>query len=236
MEDLAIKLGLPKETLKDKYSNSFNEYLKVFLGGLQDEVKQKAAEDPSLLKVDPEWDEKLNDVQGFMDYLEKFEVNLSPETFYKYPEVNKMILEMKPDEFVQNFAQLYLNGIINEDRMRLDPHVNTMKNWSTKFEQQANDTLTINNEMWVTKLREDSLNYIKTVLSPEFKNLSLSYAKTEDNMRVDIGLAISRDPIFLTYFIINIILVLMRKIWNLQITAEDFLKNTIIMLISIWRR
>lgn len=198
MKEMALRMGLPKDTLKDKYSNSFNEYLKLFLIYLQDEIKARTTEDPSLLETSPEWEKKLENADGFLEYLDHFKIEMSEEKFGKYPEINKMILNLKPEEFVQNFSELYLNGVINEDKMRLEPHVNSMKDYLTHFEKDIEDTRTINNEMWVTKLKQDTFNYIKTVLNPEFQKQSVSYAKTNDNMRIDIGLVISRPPIFLT--------------------------------------
>lgn len=197
MKDLAMKLGMPKESLQKKYANSFNDYLKTYLKELQAEVQLRGREDPSLLKADPEWNEKLKDPDGFMAYLDKMDVDLTPDTFYKYPEINKMILDMKPDELVQNFAEMYMNGIIDEDKMRLDPHVRAMRDYLPVYEEQLNETLTLNNDMWVAKLKADTLSYIKTVLDPAFQKQSISYAKTTDNMRVDVGLVICRDPIFL---------------------------------------
>jgi hypothetical protein len=92
---------------------------------------------------------------------------------------------------------LYFSGIINEDNMRTYPHYTAMKNYLNTFEEEVQKTLTPTNEMWVSKLKDDTYNYIKLVMSPEFQEESTSYAKTLDNMRLDLGLVISRDPIFI---------------------------------------
>ena len=71
-----------------------------------------------------------------------------------------------------------------------------MKDYLKSYDVSLDDTLTITNEMWVDKLKSDTFNYIKLVLSPQFQEESLGYAKTLDNLRVDCGLVVTRDPIF----------------------------------------
>jgi hypothetical protein len=198
MKDIALRLGLPKDSLKANYVDRFNDHLKTFFKTLQDDIKARAADNPSLLKTNPEWEEKIKETEGFEDYIEEFDVDISEESFFKYPELNKLILEMKPDDILKNFPEMYLNGIMDEDKMRLEPHTSSMKEYLTQFEKDVDATQTINNEMWVDKLKRDTFLYIKTVLDPDFQKQSLSYSKTVDNMRVDVGLVISRDPIFFT--------------------------------------
>lgn len=194
---MSLKLGIPKDSLYNKYGASFNVALKNYFEMLQGEIQIKGMEDPSVLKADPVWVEKLKTPDGFQEYLDRFEVDIKPDNFYKFPEINKMIMDIRPEDFPLNFSEMFLAGIVNEDKMRLEPHAYAMKEYLPVFDEQLEETRTINNEMWVTKLKEDTLNYIKTVLDPEWQKLSTSYAKTDDNMRVDVGLVISRDPIFL---------------------------------------
>jgi hypothetical protein len=148
------------------------------------------------MKPDPYWVERLKHPLGFMEYLEHFDVDLTEETWYKYPEINQMLFDYDPAEITQGFTDLYLNGIMNEDGMRVKPHVHAMEEYLEEFEIEIDELHTVTNEMWVDKLKRDTLEYIKTVLDPKYQHWSTSYAKSEDNMRVDLGLCISRDPIF----------------------------------------
>ncbi len=193
-------MDLPHDSIKNQFVSSLETYAKVLFEELQNDIKKRAEENPDLLKVDPAKMNQLSNPDGFMDYMEENDVNFQdgPGDYYNFPELNKMILDLKPDEFNMSFGEMYLNGVISEDKMRLDPHVTAMKSYLPVFEQEIEDMRTINNEMWISKLKQDTYSYVRTVLSPEFAKESTSYVKTEDNMRVDVGLVITRDPIFLT--------------------------------------
>jgi hypothetical protein len=196
MKEMASRLGIKQEQIYNKYETSFNNYVKAYWNETKAEILEMAKKDPSMLKADPVWMEKLKDPDGFTEYVTHFEVDLSPETFHKYPELNRLFLDTDPEQAIQNFSDMYFNGLLNEERLRLYPHVSAMKEYLDTFEKELDETGTITNEMWVTKLKDDTYNYIKTVLDPEFQKESMSYAKTQDNMRVDIGLMVSRAPIF----------------------------------------
>jgi len=71
--------------------------------------------------------------------------------------------------------------MFNEEKLRLDPHVQLMQDYLKGYEAEIDSTLTVNNEMWIEKLRQDRLSYINTVLDRNFQKRSTSYAKTTDN-------------------------------------------------------
>jgi hypothetical protein len=169
---------------------------KPFFEDAKKDILEKAKTSPEILKSDPIWNEKLKTADGFMEYINSRDIDMTPETFMNYPEINQIFLDTDPEEVLKSFSDLYFAGIIDEDNMRSYPHYASMKEYLKTFQQELDQTRTVTNEMWVTKLKDDTFNYIKLVLSPEFQKESLSYAKTTDNMRVDLGLVISRDPIF----------------------------------------
>ena len=193
---MASKAGLKTDVIKEKYITNFNEYLKIFWNDAKENILEQAKTNPDVLKTDPMWTERIKTPDGLMDYIEAKDITFTAENYLQYPEINQMFLDMDPTQVTQSFHELYFAGIINEDNMRTYPHYSAMKEYLNTFEEEIQETLTPTNEMWVSKLKSDTYNYIKLVLSPEFQQESLGYAKTTDNMRVDLGLVISRDPIF----------------------------------------
>lgn len=197
IKDMASKAGLKTEVIKEKYIDNFNDYIIQFWNEFKKDIIDKAKTNPEILKVDPVWMEKLNTGEGLQEYILTKNVTITPENVHQFPELNQMFLDTDPSNVNKSFADLYFSGIINEDNMRTYPHYTAMKNYLNTFEEEVQKTLTPTNEMWVSKLKDDTYNYIKLVMSPEFQEESTSYAKTLDNMRLDLGLVISRDPIFI---------------------------------------
>lgn len=185
------------EEMNTLFQEKFRELMAEGVELLKETIKEKAKTNPDILKVDPEWMEKLKSPDGIEEYLYEKQVDFSDENFLTHPELNQLILNSKPEEYYMNFADLYFKGLINEDEMRLDPHVSSMKSYSVRYMEDIESTGTINNDMWQMRLKKDTESYIDTVLSKEFQEYSLSYARTLDNYRIDVGLVISRPPIFL---------------------------------------
>jgi hypothetical protein len=197
IKDMASKAGIKTEVIREKYLDNFNDYIINFWNEFKKDIIEKAKTKPEMLKADPVWMEKLKTGEGIQDYLVAKNVTITADNYHDYPELNQLFLDTDPTNVNKSFADLYFSGIINEDNMRTFPHYTAMKNFLETFEEEIHKSLTPNNEMWVSKLKEDTYNYIKLVMSPEFQKESTSYASTIDNMRVDIGLVISRDPIFI---------------------------------------
>jgi hypothetical protein len=198
IKDMASKAGLKTEVIQEKYTNGFNQQFKDFFDEVKKNILEKAKTDPNTLKTDPNVMEKLKTPDGLLEFVSSRDMTITPETALNIPELNQMVLDTNPADMLKNFAELYFAGIIDEDRMRLYPHTMSMKDYLNNFEKELDETLTITNEMWVAKLKSDTYNYIKLVLSPEFEKKSLSYVTTTDNMRVDAGLVISREPILVS--------------------------------------
>jgi len=198
-KELSAKAGLQSDEFYAKYNQNFENNLKQFMQEGKDLILEKGKENPEILKCDPYWLEKIKTPEGFLQYIEHFDVDIVGDDWYKYPEINHIILNTQSEEISYGYNELYLHGMLNEDKLRLDPHVQSMQEYLKDYEVEIDSTLTVNNEMWVEKLRQDTLSYINTVLDPNFQKWSTSYAKTTDNKRVDVGLIIHRDPIFLEY-------------------------------------
>lgn len=196
-KEFASKAGLKSEEFYAKYNQNFDNYLRQYMQEGKDTILEKAKENPEIMKSDPYWSEKVKTPDGFAQYLEHFDVDLSKDDWYKYPEINQILLNSKPEDISYGYHELYLHGMINEDKLRIEPHVQAMESYLKDYEAEIETTATANNEMWVEKLKKDTQSYINTVLDPKFQKWSTSYAKTTDNKRIDVGLLIHRDPIFL---------------------------------------
>jgi hypothetical protein len=196
-KELSSKAGLQSDEFYNKYNQNFENYVRQYMQEEKDFLLEKAKENPEILKCDPYWAEKIKTPEGFTQYLEHFDVDLTSDDWYKFPEINNIILNTKSEEVTYGYNELYLHGMLNEDRLRLNPHVQAMQEYLGEYEAELDTTQTINNEMWVDKLKKDTLSYINIVLDPNFQKWSTSYAKTRDNKRIDVGLLIHRDPIFL---------------------------------------
>lgn len=185
-------------------------------------ITEKAKTNPEVLIADPIWMEKLKTAEGFDDYLFEKNVDFGEDDFYKYPELNVLMMTTPDDYLMKSIPDLYFSGQLNEKRLRLDPHIDAMVEESQIYDEECEKLLTINNEQWVDRLKKDTKLYIDTVMDPKWQEWSTSYAKTMDNKRVDIGLVISREPIFLEYIYILIYLDQLIKIWNL-VNIEEIL-------------
>lgn len=196
-KELSSKAGLQSDEFYNKYNQNFENYVRQFMQQEKSFIVEKAKENPEIMKCDPYWAEKIKTPDGFTQYLEHFDIDITKDDWYKYPELNQIFLNSKPEDITYGYNDLYLHGMLDEDKLRLDPHVQAMQEYLGEYDAELESTLTINNEMWVEKLKKDTLSYINTVLDPKFQTWSTSYAKTKDNKRVDVGLVIHRDPIFL---------------------------------------
>ncbi len=197
IKDIASKSGLNSESVYSQYNDGFNTALVSLLEEMKTMILEEGEKNPEILKADPVWMEKLKTYEGMVEYLEEKEVNITPENRFSFPEINQLYLNLDVSNIVKTFSELYFMGIYDEDMMRYLPHKDAMLDYLNKFEQDVNESSNIVNEMWVSKLKSDTFHYIKLVISDDFKKASTSYAKTEDGFRVDVGLIITRDPIFL---------------------------------------
>jgi hypothetical protein len=105
----------------------------------------------------------------------------------------------KIDTELKTLTEKYFNGEINEDEARLKVHLEHVKGIESNYEKRIQDDMNPANFHLALRLKENLREYINYAKSEEFAKASTSYAKTDDNMRVDFGVVISRPPIFLTY-------------------------------------
>lgn len=192
------KVGLDLYSIWQNLEVRYKEKKSKKLKEAQDKIREMAKTKPEILKTRPEVEKQLRTPEGYMKYLQEWRHELTdPEKRLYHPELNNIILSYD-DKVYDNssIAKFYLNGYLNEDEMRLNDHLHALLEYENEYEDEIEELKTINNEMWVDRLKLDTGRYILTVKDPEFQKWSLSYAQTEDKYRVDLGLAISRDPIF----------------------------------------
>ena len=99
-------------------------------------------------------------------------------------------------------TDLYFQKKLNEDDIRIKLNLQTVDKIEKNLESACLEAENVSNFHIVDRFKNDMLEYIKFARSDKFREESLSYAKTDDNMRVDFGLVISRPPIFLRYKLI----------------------------------
>jgi hypothetical protein len=135
------------------------------------------------------------------------------------------------DEGLKTMTEMYFNGQINEDEVRLKLHRERVDDIEAKLDERIKEGTDVRNFYVMDRFKDNVQEYINFSRSEQFAKESTSYAKTQDNMRVDFGIVISRPPIFLTY-LSNVILVSIKRIWSLVNSAELLSKSTSITLIK----
>jgi hypothetical protein len=168
----------------------------------KDQLRELVKKDPSLIKADPELMDLLRMGEHYNEYFKRKNISSlteNEEDLKKIPEIIKMFLETDESILGEEMDTIYFSGKMDEDNARLLPHVEAVMEFETEYEEEAEKVRSLNNHHWVENLKRDTKNYIDTVLSEQFQKYSTSYAKSLDNMRIDCGLVIHRDPIFLGY-------------------------------------
>lgn len=142
--------------------------------------------------------EKIKTKDGFKEYIKAKNVNFKIDPPFKHPELNKLILET--DYLVNNqmsFANQYYDNKLNEDKLRIGMGLKVVTVMENKMEKRLKALSDLRNEHLIKTFKFQTELFIDTVRSPNLHEHALNYAKTQDNMRVDLGLVISRPPIFL---------------------------------------
>lgn len=101
------------------------------------------------------------------------------------------------DEEVKEVTDLYFQKKLNEDEIRINLHREVINKMEINLDAACKEADNVHSYHIVDRFRNDMIEYINFARSDKFREQSLSYAKTEDNMRIDFGLVISRPPIFL---------------------------------------
>ncbi len=136
----------------------------------------------------------------------------------------------KVDQEVNDITEKYFEKKLDEDDLRIKLNNQVIDSIEKNLDAACQEADNVQSFHIVDRFKKDVTEYINFVRSDKFREESLSYAKTSDNMRVDFGLVISRPPIFLRYFAIYV--VFMMKICNLVNIEENFLRNITSMLIK----
>jgi hypothetical protein len=103
------------------------------------------------------------------------------------------------DQEVNEITEQYFQKKLNEEELRIKLGRQVIDNIEKNLDMACKEADNVQNFHIVDRFRKDMIEYINFTRSDKFKEESVSYAKTGDNMRVDYGLVISRAPIFLRY-------------------------------------
>ena len=186
LKNLKLDVERNKEVLKDE----IRRQKKLIL----EEAKKK----PEILDYNPDIIEELKTGPGMEKFLKKhnLKVKIIDELYFNVPELNKIFLDYN-EESGLTYTDNYFNGFWNEDKIRHETHMGILEDFEQIYEGDIDEMAEINEIHIAENTKKFIGEYIRNVRTDEFKNYSLSYAKSLDNYRVDIGLVISRRPIFL---------------------------------------
>jgi hypothetical protein len=163
-------------------------------------IIEEAKKRPEILDYNPDIIDELKTGPGLERFLKKFEIDVKiiDELYFNVPELNKIFLDYDLNSGF-SYMENYFSGFWSEDKFRYDTHMGIINDFERIYEGDIDEMVEVNEihigENTKTSIRE----YLRNVRTDEFKEYSLSYAKSIDNYRIDIGLVISRPPIFLGY-------------------------------------
>lgn len=91
----------------------------------------------------------------------------------------------------------YFTKRTSEEEIKLAIMEEVAEYMEENLEKSIEQVEEIRNVQLTQRFRRNVLSFIDIIKSDKFKEAVCSYAKTTDNMRVDVGLIMSRPPIFL---------------------------------------
>lgn len=168
---------------------------------IKEEIKKLSETNRDVLKYDPEKLKRLRTSKGMTEYLketlgEKFEKDVELKDM---PEMCVLLSEMDENDLLLDFPQLYWLNKIDEDRIKTNVMKEVCESMLEDYEEKADSLKNVGNLHLVEQMKRDTKKFCDTVLHQNFHEHCISYVKSMDNMRIDCGLVISRDPIFLGY-------------------------------------
>ena len=142
--------------------------------------------------------EKIKTKEGLREYIKAKNVNFNLDPPNKHPELNMLFLNT--DFLSKNkmsFSSQYYDNKVDEDKIRSTFGIKTALKLESKIDLYSEEMSDLTNQHLVKEFKDETQLLVQTLKSPHFQEHATSYAKTADNMRIDIGLIISRPPIFL---------------------------------------
>jgi hypothetical protein len=102
----------------------------------------------------------------------------------------------KIDLEAREMTEMYFNNEINEDETRLKLHRAVCDKMEKELDSTVQEGTNVRNFYLADRFKQGAIAYINYVRGDKFAQESTKYAVTQDNMRVDFGVVISRPPIF----------------------------------------
>jgi len=166
-------------------------------------ILEEAKINPDILDYNPDIIEELKTGPGLEKFLNKHDIDVKiiDEKYFNVPELNKIFLDYDENSGF-TYMDNYFNGFWNEDKLRYDTHIGLLKDFENMYEGDIDEMADINELHLAENSKKNIKEYIRNVRTDEFRKFSTSYAKSLDNFRIDVGLMISRPPIFLGYIFI----------------------------------
>lgn len=188
-----------KSNLKNMKQNldKTKQFVKGFMKNMKADILETAKTKPEILKYDPQLLEKLrSNYKAMEDFVKNNDVKIIDDKYFNVPELNQIFVSMNENSDL-SFSESYFMKAWNEDRLRYNIHMNLVDEFEQIYEEDIDEIIDTNEVHIGERTKKFIQQYIKIVRTDHFKEYSTNYAKTADNYRVDVGLVVSRKPIFL---------------------------------------
>jgi len=184
------------KNLKQDVENT-KQLLRDFIKKMKKDILEEAKIKPEILKYDPVLFENLkNNYIEMENFVKTNEIKIIDDKYFNIPELNQIFLSLNENADL-SISESYFLKAWNEDKLRYMIHMNLVDQFDKIYEEDIDEMLDINEVHIGERTKKFISDYIKIVKTDHFREYSTSYAKTMDNYRVDVGLVISRRPIFL---------------------------------------
>ena len=188
------------KNLKQNFEKT-KQIVKNYMNEMKEEILEEAKTKPEILKYDPVLYEKLkNNYLAMEEFVKNNDIQIIDDKYFNFPELNQIFLSMNENNDL-SYSESYFMKAWDEDRLRYSIHMNLVDEFEQVYEEDIDDMVDTNEVHIGERSKKSIEQYIKIVRTDHFKEYSTSYAKTSDNYRVDVGVVISRRPIFMGYFI-----------------------------------
>ncbi len=188
-----------KSNLKNLKQNldKSRETLREIIKSLKQEIIEIAKTKPEILKYNPEVFENITKNQKEMEkFVSKNDIKIIDEKYFNVPEINQIIVSLN-ENYDPSIMESYFLKAWNEDQLRYGIHRSLVDEFETIYEDDIDQMIDVNEIHIGERAKKHIKDYIKIVKTDHFREYSTTYARSQDNYRIDVGLVISRKPIFL---------------------------------------
>ena len=169
--------------------------LREHIRKMKKDILKAAETKPEILQIDKVLYEKLKYGECMEELLKTYTPNIIDDMYFDKPELNQLFLDYDENSDM-SICESYFMKVMDEDKLRYEIHLGLAGDFEKIYDEDIDDMVDYNEIHIGNRTKKHFEDYFKIIKTDEFREYSTSYAKTEDNYRVDLGLVISRKPIF----------------------------------------